>query len=193
MAGVKAFDVDAAEEAAMLTFWAHGYADASIGALGTAMHLGRGSLYNAFGDKAGLFSRCLARYGARYGELYEAALAAHPLDLVAALDAFFDVTLQRIADPGVPRGCLIAQSVLTSASLPEQAARQADNLLGLQSRRIQAALRAAGVSAAASDDLALQLAAVNQSLAVLSGGSTPDDDLRGIARAAARTAAASVG
>jgi AcrR family transcriptional regulator len=193
MAGKKAFDADAAEEAAMLLFWERGYADSSIDALGTAMGLGRSSFYNAFGDKAALFQRCLTRYGNRYGDSYETALASHGADVTAALTSFFQVTLDRIADPAVPRGCLIAQSVITSPSLPSTAAAQADALLGAQRTRIRTALLAATVPPPAADDIALQVAAANQSLAVLSRTSLSDEQLESVARAAASAAAAGLG
>jgi AcrR family transcriptional regulator len=193
MAGTKAFDLEAAEEAAMLVFWERGYADASIDALGAAMGLGRSSIYNAFGDKGSLFARCLARYGTRYGDRYERALAAHADSIPAALGAFFEVTLDRIADPAVPRGCLIAQSVIMSPSLPPAAAQQADALLGLQGKRIRTALLSAAVSPEEADDVALRLAAVNQSLAVLSRTSLSDDRLRSVARAAVAAVTADIG
>ena len=184
MAGKKAFDVDAAEEAAMLVFWERGYADASLEVLGVAMHVGRSSFYNAFGDKSELFARCLARYGSRYGDQYDQALIAHRPDLRESLTAFFAVTLGRIADPGVPRGCLIAQSVMASPSLPPRAAAQASELLGLQSGRLEAALMAAGATPTDAKDVAWQLAAVNQSLAVLSRTDLSGERLTSVARAA---------
>jgi AcrR family transcriptional regulator len=184
MAGKKAFDADVAEEAAMLVFWERGYADASLDTLGAAMGVGRSSFYNAFGDKATLFQQSLARYGSRYGDPYEYALASQGTDLRAAITSFFDVTLQRIADPAVPRGCLIAQSVIASPSLPAAAATQADALLGLQRKRIATALLAAGVTAPTADDVALQLAAVNQSLAVLSRTGLSAERLNSVAHAA---------
>lgn len=188
MAGRKTFDADAAEEAAMLVFWECGYADASLDTLGTAMNVGRSSFYNAFGDKASLFQRSLARYGSRYGDRYERALSSQGADLRAAITSFFFVTLDRIADPAVPRGCLIAQSVISSPTLPRAAAAQAGALLGLQRKRIATALLDAGVEAAAADDVALQVAAVNQSLAVLSRTDLGAGQLESIAHAAVTAA-----
>ncbi len=46
----------------MQCFWASGYAGTSVRELGDAMGLGPPSLYNAFGDKRSLFTRCLDRY-----------------------------------------------------------------------------------------------------------------------------------
>lgn len=46
----------------MTRFWEHGYAATSVRDLGECMGLGAASLYNAFGDKRTLFTRCLDRY-----------------------------------------------------------------------------------------------------------------------------------
>ena len=46
----------------MQCFWARGYAATSIRELGDAMGLGQASVYNAFGDKRTLFTRCLDHY-----------------------------------------------------------------------------------------------------------------------------------
>ena len=46
----------------MQRFWAAGYAATSVRDLGDAMGLGPASVYNAFGDKRRLFTRCLDRY-----------------------------------------------------------------------------------------------------------------------------------
>src|SRR5919199_2717403 len=94
----------------MTVFWQRGYADASLDLLSAATGLGRGSLYGAFGGKDELFRQALNRYSATYGADYEEALAAHPGDPVRSVEAFFGVTLARVADPTVPGGCLIAQS-----------------------------------------------------------------------------------
>jgi len=58
----REFDDDVALEAAMRRFWADGFAATSVRDLGEAMGLGQASVYNAFGDKRALFTRCLDRY-----------------------------------------------------------------------------------------------------------------------------------
>src|SRR5262245_60148529 len=47
---------------AMMLFWRKGYGGTSIQHLEKATRLRRGSLYNAFGDKQGLFVAALKRY-----------------------------------------------------------------------------------------------------------------------------------
>ena len=58
----KEFDSDAIAEAAMHVFWLRGYSGASIQHLVDGTGLGRGSLYNAFGSKRGLYEFALRRY-----------------------------------------------------------------------------------------------------------------------------------
>ncbi|MET8468725.1 TetR/AcrR family transcriptional regulator [Streptomyces sp. NPDC006422] len=174
MAGKKQFDMDAALDAAMLQFWRAGHADTSLDDLSRATGLNRSSIYSSLGDKDALFLRCLDRYSARYGEKYDAALAAVAPDPVAALRAFFDVTLDRIADPDLPDGCLIAQSAMAIPVLSEKIATHTEQALGLQLRRLRAALDTGLLTDERAESFAVHAAAVNQSLAVMSrAGATP--------------------
>ncbi|MFE7639054.1 TetR/AcrR family transcriptional regulator, partial [Kitasatospora sp. NPDC057518] len=192
MSGRKQFDVGEALDRAMRVFWQRGYADASLDALGSATGLGRGSLYGTFGSKDALFHQCLDRYAALYGARYEQAFAAHPGDPVRAVEAFFDVVLDRIADPSVPAGCLVAQSAAQSPTLTEESGARVRGLLDLQHRRVRAALADSPADARTLDELATFVVAVNQSLAVLSRAGTPDAELRSVARLACATVADSL-
>ncbi|MGG2461847.1 TetR/AcrR family transcriptional regulator [Streptomyces sp. RGM 3693] len=58
----KQFDPDAAVEQAMQVFWRKGYAATTPQDLVDALGIGKGSLYNTFGSKHGLFERALVRY-----------------------------------------------------------------------------------------------------------------------------------
>ena len=58
----KEFEEDDIAEAAMKVFWQRGYAGTSIQDLVEGTGLGRGSLYNAFGRKYGLYEFALKRY-----------------------------------------------------------------------------------------------------------------------------------
>ncbi|MCA1219419.1 TetR/AcrR family transcriptional regulator [Streptomyces sp. 8L] len=168
MAGKKQFDMDAALDAAMIRFWSAGYADTSVDDLSRATGLNRSSLYSSFGDKDALFLRCLDRYAARYGDTYDAALSCAASEPLAAVRAFFDVTLERIADPGLPDGCLIAQSAMAIPVLSQSVATHAKEALGFQRSRLLSALKAGGLTAEDAEAFAEHVAAVNQSLAVMS-------------------------
>lgn len=58
----KEFEEDDIAEAAMKVFWQRGYAGTSIQDLVEGTGLGRGSLYNAFESKYGLYEFALKRY-----------------------------------------------------------------------------------------------------------------------------------
>lgn len=62
MAGTKQFDPDVAVEQAMEVFWLQGYAGTTPQNLVDALRIGKGSLYNAFGSKHGLFEQALSLY-----------------------------------------------------------------------------------------------------------------------------------
>ncbi|MFE2071453.1 TetR/AcrR family transcriptional regulator [Streptomyces misionensis] len=174
MAGKKQFDMDAALDAAMIQFWRDGYADTSLDDLSRATGLNRSSIYSSLGDKDTLFLRCLDLYAARYGEKYDAALSGAASDPVAAVRAFFDVTLERIADPELPDGCLIAQSTMAIPVLSPGVAAHAKKALGFQHLRLRTALKAGRLADRDAEAFAVHMAAVNQSLAVMSrAGASP--------------------
>ncbi len=174
MAGKKQFDMDTALDAAMVQFWRAGYAATSVDDLSRATGLNRSSIYSSLGDKDALFLRCLDRYAARYGEKYDAALSCAASEPLAAVRAFFDVTLKRIADPELPDGCLIAQSAMAIPMLSPAVAAHTKESLDFQRSRLRAALKAGRLPDQDADAFAEHMAAVNQSLAVMSraGAST---------------------
>ncbi|MBT2409864.1 TetR/AcrR family transcriptional regulator [Streptomyces sp. ISL-12] len=174
MAGKKQFDMDTVLDAAMIQFWRAGYADTSVDDLSRTTGLNRSSIYSSLGDKDTLFLRCLDRYATRYGDKYDAALACAVSGPVAAVRAFFDVTLERIADPELPDGCLIAQSAMAIPVLSPAVAAHARQALGLQRLRLRAALEAGRMTGQDAEAFAVHVAAVNQSLAVMSrAGASP--------------------
>ncbi|WP_033288586.1 TetR/AcrR family transcriptional regulator [Amycolatopsis jejuensis] len=185
MAGKKQFAVPAALTSATTAFWRAGYADTSVDSLCTATGLGRGSLYGTFGGKDALFRSALEDYGKRYGDQYDAALAAHPDDPAGAVEAFLEVALNRILDPDLPEGCLIAQSAAEIAALTPDSADLVRTLVDRQRTRVRAALGKPADPAL--DDLTSFVVAVNQSLAVMSRAGAGEAELRAIAGLAVRT------
>ena len=63
MARRREFDSEEVLERATRLFWEKGYAATSTDELLQAMGIGRQSLYNAFGDKHGLYLEVIRRYG----------------------------------------------------------------------------------------------------------------------------------
>lgn len=180
MAGKKRFDIDTALDAAMIQFWRAGYAHTAVEDLSRATGLNRSSIYSSLGDKDTLFVRCLDRYSARYGDKYDAALSCAAEEPLAAVRAFFDVTMQRIADPALPDGCLVAQTVMATPVLSASVAARAREAVGFQHTRLRAALQAGRLQDEAAGSFATHLAAVNQSLAVMSRAGTSAEELRAV-------------
>ncbi|MGW4598635.1 TetR/AcrR family transcriptional regulator [Streptomyces sp. NPDC004457] len=114
MARPRQFDTDAAVEQAMALFWRQGYRATAMPRLTELLGIGSGSLYAAFGSKAGLYAQALRRYCD---------------DLVATLDrevrAGGDIrtALRRLllamvtADAAEPeRGCLLVNAIVERAA-----------------------------------------------------------------------------
>ncbi|MCU1682761.1 MAG: transcriptional regulatory protein [Amycolatopsis sp.] len=181
MAGKKQFDVDVALDAAMVRFWRAGYANTSLDDLSRATGLNRSSLYSSFRDKDSLYLRCLDRYAVRYGGRYEQALSVGASgEPLRAIRAFFEVTLQRIADPEVPDGCLVAQTAMAAPVLSPAIAARAIEAVGLQRARLRTALNTAALAEGDAENYATHIVAVNQSLAVMSRARASQKQLRAI-------------
>jgi AcrR family transcriptional regulator len=164
----------------MAQFWRAGYADTSLDDLSRATGLNRSSIYSSLGDKDSLYSRCLDRYATRYGDRYDQALSGAPEEPLRAVRAFFEVTLKRIADPDLPDGCLVAQTAMAMPVLSPTIATRAIEALGFQRARLRTALIAAKLPDNDADNFAVHIAAVNQSLAVMSRAGASRKELHAI-------------
>ncbi|WP_067887316.1 TetR/AcrR family transcriptional regulator [Nocardia vaccinii] len=180
MVGKKQFDVDTALDAAMVQFWRAGYADTSLDDLSRATGLNRSSIYSSLGDKDALYLRCLDRYATRYGARYDQALSGAPEEPLRAVREFFDVTLRRIADPDLPDGCMIAQTAMAIPALSPVIAARAIEALAAQEARLRNALTVTTLTGNDAGNFAVHLAAVNQSLAVMSRAGASRQQLRTI-------------
>ncbi|MFF0453820.1 TetR/AcrR family transcriptional regulator [Nocardia africana] len=180
MVGKKQFDVDTVLEAAMVQFWRAGYADTSLDDLSSATGLNRSSIYSSFGDKDSLYLRCLDRYATRYGRRYDQALSGASEAPLRAIWEFFEVTLQRIGDPDLPDGCLVAQTAMAIPVLSPDIAARAIEALDSQHARLRTALNASKLADSDADNFAVHIAAVNQSLAVMSRAGASREQLHTI-------------
>jgi len=117
MVGVKQFDPDAVVERAMMLFWRRGYGATSIQDLEKATRLRRGSLYNAFGDKEGLFVAALKRYEQTIG--YDRIAQLSKPNPYEAIDGFLRVLIDQMSAPNKPRGCLHTNTSLEFPSAPD--------------------------------------------------------------------------
>jgi len=108
----KTYDEAALLEAAMRTFWAHGYEGTSMADLVAATGVNRGSLYAAFGSKRAIFLRALGHYDATYRTGYLDHLWRTHSPRGAILAAF-DAAAR--GDPDLPGGCLMDNTALERA------------------------------------------------------------------------------
>ena len=114
MARHKEFDQNKVVNKAMDLFWSRGYEATSVQELVDHLGIGRGSLYDTFGDKRSLYLNALDCYQERSGvellELFEQTKSAK-----AALQQFFAAQIDTaIADPA-QRGCFVVNTAVELA------------------------------------------------------------------------------
>ncbi|GAB2623172.1 TetR/AcrR family transcriptional regulator [Pseudactinotalea suaedae] len=107
----RAFEPEVALDAAVETFWRHGYEAAGLAELTEAMGISRPALYRFFGDKTQLFRTALERYIERNMGYVENALAMPTAREVA--EAFLTGNAEAVTAPGRPPGCLSVQAMVT--------------------------------------------------------------------------------
>ncbi len=110
MARPREFERQEVITRAMNVFWRKGFEATSIQDLVAATGLNRGSLYNAFGDKAGLFAAVMETYAAAApsSELLRALEAGDPAR--SAIETFFATLVERGSTDKERRGCLIVNT-----------------------------------------------------------------------------------
>ncbi len=113
----RGFDEDAAIEAAMRVFWSKSYEGATMADLTKAMGINRSSVYAAFGDKEALFRRVINRY--RNGPTSFIGEALSRPTLREVVSGLLYGTVEFLATPGNPRGCLSIQGALACGTEAE--------------------------------------------------------------------------
>jgi TetR/AcrR family transcriptional regulator, transcriptional repressor for nem operon len=131
MAGTKQFDHGTVVDRAMMLFWRKGYGPTSIQDLEKATRLRRGSLYNAFGDKQGLFVAALKRYETTVSQ--ERVKQLSNPDPYRAIEGFLEVLVTQMSEPSRPRGCLHTNTSLEFPNAPDQVLRIiAERIAGIE-------------------------------------------------------------
>ncbi|MEM8570861.1 MAG: helix-turn-helix domain-containing protein [Pseudomonadota bacterium] len=120
MARPRAFDTDAALEAATALFWERGYEGAGLADLLDAMGIQRGSLYKAWGSKKALFLACLDHYDRR---LVDPGLAFLRGEGEAAALSGAE-RLAAVFENHDPRGCLLCNSAAGIAGVDDDIAHR---------------------------------------------------------------------
>ncbi len=114
----RAFNEDAALDAAMRVFWEKGYEGTSLDDLTAAMGINRSSLYSAFGDKQALFEKTMARYSA--GPMAFLLEALNQPTARAVIQSLLRSVVEFLSDPSHPKGCLSLQGGLACGSGAEE-------------------------------------------------------------------------
>ncbi len=138
MARSKAFDHDGVVGKAMEVFWSKGYEATSIHDLVDAMGINRGSIYDTFNDKSGLFKAAMKHYMAESpaSTLIAAAEMPEMADPRQAIEDFINVQVDLCCTPGGQRGCLMTNTLTELCSRDGDIAAVLSNGL----RRIEQAL-----------------------------------------------------
>ena len=113
MARPREFDESAVLDAAIQCFWSRGYEATSVKDLIDETGITAASLYNAYGDKRGLFRTALDRYVEKSiaGRMQRCA----ELPPREAIEAFFAEILSRSLDDLEHKGCMLVNSALEMA------------------------------------------------------------------------------
>ncbi|EEH69403.1 TetR/AcrR family transcriptional regulator [Acinetobacter haemolyticus] len=115
----KCFDEQQVLEKAMLLFWEHGYEATSVSDLTQALELTAPSLYSSFGDKAGLFYKCIDYYLAHEACPIEAIFLEAKTAKVAFELYLYD-NVQRLAQPDKPTGCMLVVATINCSDNAQQ-------------------------------------------------------------------------
>jgi AcrR family transcriptional regulator len=134
----RRFDENAALDAAIDVFSRYGYEGASLDQLTEAMGINRPSLYGAFGDKADLFEKAVARYADGPGRAGVTAIEAAP-DLDTAIRAYFGVAEANSCMRNRPPGCLVACVLGEATGSDPRWRKMAQHLARESERRVAAA------------------------------------------------------
>ncbi len=114
MAGKKAFQPEQVLDKAVDLFWQQGYEGTSIEELLACMGLGRGSLYDTFGDKHALYLAALKRYLAK-NQVQFAALQQQTGPLSERLERFFYDCIEHLLSDPARRGCFLVNATVEMA------------------------------------------------------------------------------
>ncbi|MCE9670899.1 TetR/AcrR family transcriptional regulator [Myxococcus stipitatus] len=130
----REFDETKALDRALEVFWRLGYEGASVADLTQAMGITPPSLYGAFGSKAGLYERALARYQSEQGAYTRRILEEEPTAR-GALERLLRESARNFTRRKHATGCMISTAVLRCA---EENQPVADLVAGLRGEALGA-------------------------------------------------------
>ncbi|SEC44380.1 Toluene efflux pump ttgABC operon repressor (plasmid) [Tsukamurella tyrosinosolvens] len=114
----RGFDDEEVLSAAERVFWEKGFDGTTLADLREATGLNPGSLYGAFGSKAGLFARVVEHYRQTVAGYIPAALEKESFNEVVR--ALLEGVIRAATDERTPPGCLLVHSSLSSSGIPDE-------------------------------------------------------------------------
>ncbi len=187
MVGVRQFNEAAVMEQALDLFWRQGFAATSMPGLAEATGVQRGSLYNAYGGKEGVFLRAFDLYTARFLDAARTALGRP--DPEEALAGFFAMAIASMTAGSPARGCLSTKTAMDGAAWP-QVRDRVERLLDDLAAIVRATLstpQAAGRLTLPPEEAAQLLVTFTRGLAVMERVHGDPDRLRQTAAALIKT------
>jgi len=179
----RAFDPDAALEAALRVFWRKGYEGTALSDLTAAMGINRPSIYATFGNKEALFRKALDRYAERV-TCYTGEALKEPTARAVA-ERLFVGTADLLSCPENPKGCLMVQGALACGKeadpiRKELISRRATGEAALRERFERAKDEGDLPAETNPRDLARYVMAVMHGMSVQSAGGASRADLQGV-------------
>jgi len=122
MGGKKQFDEEKVMDKALKLFWTKGVEATSLTDIENATGLKRGSIYNSFGDKDGLFLEVLDQNVKKIITPMAASLQSP--DTREAVYGVIDALLARFRNNELPSGCLLTGTCMVYNALSETVKRK---------------------------------------------------------------------
>jgi len=131
MGGKKQFDKEIVKDKAMKLYWTKGVEATSLTDLEEATGLKRGSIYNSFGDKEGLFLEALDQYAKNV--IAPMAESLQSPDIREAMSSVLDALLSRFKNNDLPSGCLFTGTCMEYKTQSDTVKRKvSDQAFGLE-------------------------------------------------------------
>ena len=189
MSGKKAFDEDKVLRAALNVFRQRGFAGAGLSELEEATGLNRSSLYNAFGNKEGLFLRSMALFRTVFSQ--SALNQLNKPTFRQSLEDFFEVS-GAFAMPNFPGGCVASLASLEMGGRGGKIAEELDRGINgmidaVRERCLQAVADGELPKDTNCDDLAALIIATTRGVSVICMATQDSTAGRGAYRALIQT------
>jgi len=145
MARLREFDYNETLVNAGKQFWAKGYQATSITDIASVTGVKPGSLYKAFGDKKGLFLKCVKHYMEHTS--YYAILIENPeTSLKESLRKIFNLMVDSCDETVRNSGCLVTNSAYEMAAVDDEIFGEMNNHLSTMKQAVISRVRSAQAS-----------------------------------------------